>query len=95
MEDQVSADIVEFERAHRCGLFFVIIMSPLDNLLFLPLFIRSSFFTRVMLQFMISLLSSLLFGVRSTLLVLSCLLAPVSHARIRRLLMSIVAHMTS
>jgi hypothetical protein len=40
---------------------------------------------------MLSLISSLLFDVRLTLLVLNCLLPLVSHARIKRLLLSFVA----
>jgi hypothetical protein len=65
----------------RYGPFFEIPMSPPDSLLFLLLFIRSSFFIiRVMLRLMLSSISSLLFSVRSTLLVLSCLMPPVSHA---------------
>jgi hypothetical protein len=76
----------------RCELFFIVAMSPLVSLLFLLLFVRSSFFTKVMLPLMLSSINSLLFGVRSTLLVLNCLLPPVSHARIRRLLLSFVAH---
>jgi hypothetical protein len=44
---------------------------------------------------MISSISSLMFGIRSTLLVLSCLLPPVSHTRIKRLLLSFIAHITS
>jgi hypothetical protein len=70
-------------------------MSPLDSLLFLLLFVRSSFYTMVMLPFMLSLISFLLFGVRLTLLVLSCLLPRVSHARIGRMILSFVACMTS
>jgi hypothetical protein len=44
---------------------------------------------------MISLISSLLFDASSTLFVLSYLLPLASHARIRRLLLSFIALMTS
>jgi hypothetical protein len=77
-----------------CVFFFEIAMSPLDSILFLLLFVRSNFFTKVMLQLMLSWISSLLFGVRSTLLVLSCLLPLISHARIRRLPLSFDTPMT-
>jgi hypothetical protein len=79
----------------RCRLLFAVVMSPLDNLLFFLLFVRSSFFVRVRLPLMLSSIRSLLFGIRSTLLVLNFLLPPVSHAGIRRLILSFVAHMTS
>jgi hypothetical protein len=79
----------------RYGLFFEIDISPLDSLLFLLLFVRSSFFARVMLRLMLSSINFQLFGVILTLLVLSCLLPHVSHARIRRWLLSFVARMTS
>jgi hypothetical protein len=79
----------------RCVLFFAVVMSPHDSLLFLLLFVRSSFFARVMILLMFSLISALLFGIRLTLLVLSCFLPLVSHARIRRLLLSFIARMTS
>jgi hypothetical protein len=77
-----------------CGFFFAVYMSPHDSLLFLLLFVRSNFFTRVMIPLMLYSISSLLFGVILTLLILSCLLPPVSHARIRRLLLSFVPRMT-
>jgi hypothetical protein len=70
-------------------------MSPQDSLLFLLLFVRSSFFVRVMILLMLSLISSQLFGVKLTLLVLNCLLPLVIHARTRRLLLSFIACMTS
>jgi hypothetical protein len=54
----------------RCGLFFVIVMRLLANLPILLLFVRSSFCAREMLQ-LSSLPRCLLFGVSSTLLVLS------------------------
>jgi hypothetical protein len=79
----------------RCGLFFTVAISPQYSLLFLLLFVRSSFFARVMISLMLSLISSLLFGVRLTLLVLSSLLPLVSHAMIRWLLLSFIARMTS
>jgi hypothetical protein len=44
---------------------------------------------------MLSSISSVLFSIRLTLLVPSCLLSLISHARIRRPLLSFVAHMTS
>ena len=55
----------------RCGLFFVIVMRLLANLPILLLFVRSSFCARGMLQLRSSSLRCLLFGVSSTLLVLS------------------------
>jgi hypothetical protein len=81
-------------RLIRCGLFFTITMSPEDSLLFLLLFIKSSFFAKVMLPLMISLINFVLFDVRPTLLVLSCLMPPVGHARIRRLPLSFIARIT-
>jgi hypothetical protein len=95
MEDQFSADIVELEWPQQMWTFFTIAMSPQGSLLFLLIFVRSSFFARVMIPLLLSLISSLLFGVRLTLLILICLLPLVSHARIRRLLLSLVARMTS
>jgi hypothetical protein len=70
-------------------------MSLLDSLPVLLLFVRSSFFDRMMLHLMTSLISSLLFGAGSTLLVVSYLLPLASHVRIRRLHLSIVRLMTS
>jgi hypothetical protein len=78
----------------RCGVFFVTAMSQLDSLPILLLFIRNSFFDRVTLQLMTSLINSLLFEISSTLLALSCLLAIVSHVGIRRLHMSFVTLIT-
>jgi hypothetical protein len=95
MEDHFLLILWSLSGLIRCGFFFAFAMSPQDSLLFLLLFIRSSFFVRVMISLMLSLINSLLFGVRLTLLVLSCLMPLVSHARIRRLLLSFVACMTS
>jgi hypothetical protein len=66
-----------------------------NSLLFLLPFIGSNFFTRVMIPLMLSSISSVLFSIRLTLLVPSCLLSLISHARIRRPLLSFVTHMTS
>jgi hypothetical protein len=55
IEDHFAANIVEFERGLiRRGLFLVVDMSLQDSLLFLPLFISSSFFTRVMKLLMLA-----------------------------------------
>jgi hypothetical protein len=69
-------------------------MSLLDNLPILLLFIRSSFFDRMTLQLMTSLISFLMFGVSLTLLALSCLLPLVSPVEIRWLHLSFVRPMT-
>jgi hypothetical protein len=74
----------------RCDLFFVRNMSLLDNLPILLLFVRSSFFDRVTLSLVTSLLSFLLFGVSLTLLTLNCLLPLASSAEIRRLHLSFI-----
>jgi hypothetical protein len=79
----------------RCELFFTTAMNSQDSLLFLLLFVRSSFFAMVMILLILSSIGSLLFDFRLTLLVLSCLLTLVSHARIRRLLLSFITCMTS
>jgi hypothetical protein len=77
-------------RLIRYGLFFIKNMSLLDSLPILLLFIRSSFFDKVTLQLMTSLISFLLFGVSLTLLALSCLLSLASPAEIRRFPLSFV-----
>jgi hypothetical protein len=69
-------------------------MSLLDSLRTWLLFARSSFFDRVILQLMISLISFLLFGVSLTLLALSCLLPLASPTKIRWLLLSFIGPMT-
>jgi hypothetical protein len=58
MEDRFFADIVELERSHHMWAFLHSrTMSLQDNLLFLLLFIRSSFFARVMILLMLSLIN--------------------------------------
>jgi hypothetical protein len=79
--------------SHQCGFFFTVAMSRHASLLFLLLFIRSSFFARMMISLMLSSIRSLLFGIRLILVVLSYLLPLVNHARIRRLLLSFVRRM--
>jgi hypothetical protein len=69
-------------------------MSVLDSLSILLLFIKSSFFDRVTLQLMTSLISFLLFGVGLTLLALSYLMSLVSLVEIRRLHLSFIGPMT-
>jgi hypothetical protein len=78
----------------RCGLFFIRNMSLLDSLHILLLFVRSTFFDRVTLKLMTSLISFLLFGISLTLLVLSCLLPLASLAEIRWLHLSFIGLMT-
>jgi hypothetical protein len=95
MKDHFSTVLWSLSRLIRCGLFFEIAMSPLDSLLFLLLFVGSSFFTRVMQPLMLSSINFLLFGIRLTLLVINCLVPPVSHVRTRMLLLSFVPRMTS
>jgi hypothetical protein len=94
MEDRFMLILWSLSGLIICGSFFTVAMNPHDNLLFLLLFLRSSFFARVMIPLMFSSISFLLFGLRLTLLVLGCLLPHVSHARIRRLLLSIIARTT-
>ncbi|WVZ70678.1 hypothetical protein U9M48_019321 [Paspalum notatum var. saurae] len=47
MEDRFFAEIVDFDRSHRCGLFFVIAMSPPVGPLILPPFVGSSCYVMV------------------------------------------------
>jgi hypothetical protein len=69
----------------RCGLFFIRNMSLLKSLPILLLFARSSFFDRVTLQLMTSLINFMLFGVSLTFLAHNCLLPLASLAEIRQL----------
>jgi hypothetical protein len=69
-------------------------MSLLDSLPILLLFVRRSFFDRVTLQLMTSLISFPLFGVRLTLLALSYLLSLVSPEEIKRLHLTFIKPMT-
>jgi hypothetical protein len=82
------------DQAHQIQIFFIT-TSPIDSLPTLLLFDRNNFSDKVMLQLIISLISSQLFGTSLTLLVFSCHLSLMSHARIRRLLLNFVTLMTS
>jgi hypothetical protein len=65
-------------------------MSLRDNLPILLLFVRSSFFDRVTLQLMTSLIYFLLFDISLILLALNYLLPLASAAEIRRLHLSFI-----
>jgi hypothetical protein len=90
MEDHFAADIVNFDHSSDVVFFFVSDMSLLNSLTILLLFVKSSFYDRVMLYLMTSLISSLLFGAGSTLVVVSYLVPLATHIRIKRLHLSIV-----
>jgi hypothetical protein len=94
IEDHFFADIVELERSHQMWIFLRSRYEPTGQSTFFVV-IRQEQLLSLMIPLMLSSISSLVFDVRLTLLVHSCLLPLVSHARIRRLLLSFVACMTS
>jgi hypothetical protein len=97
MADHFATDIVEFHRTHQMLTFLCDHYRSIGQstyLYILLLFIMINFFNTVTLQLMISLVSSLLFAVSLTLLVLGCLLPLAGHTRIIRLLLSFATLMT-